>query len=272
MTASAAKQPGTDLATFNPDDSAFPVLFSTDGEGSLAEIIEDNFGDEGLSVTDLPRVKIPSGGGLAWDVPDEDPVRELTGVIVHKHPSRSMWFKKRSEGEGDDGPPDCSSFDGKIGYGDFGPGSESNPTGQCAECPMNVYGTADKGDGKKCKERMEVYLLTEGAVLPLHVGLPVTSATKPWRGYMTRLASKGKSFSSVVTGFRLTKAKGIEGDYSVIDPVRVRDLSPEEAKAARQYGATIRASLEQAQRARIEALQADAAGAGQGEPADAGTA
>lgn len=262
-------QPGTELATFNPEDSAFPVLFSTDGEGSLAEIIADNFGDEGLSVTDLPRVKIPSGGGLAWDIPDEDPVRSLDGVIVHKHPSRSMWFRSRDEaGEGEaDSPPDCSSFDGKVGLGAFGPGSEANPSGACADCPMNVYGTAEKGDGKKCKERMEVYLLTEGAILPLHVGLPVTSATRPWKTYMTRLASKGKSFSAVVTGFRLTKAKGPSGDYSVIDPVKLRDLSPEEAKAARQYGATIRGSLEAAQRARMEAMQADAAAAAQGEPA-----
>lgn len=259
--------PGTDLATFDPEASAFPVLFSTDGEGSLAEIIADNFGDDGLSVSDLPRVKIPSGGGLAWDVPDEDPVRSLDGVIVHKHPSRSMWYQARGEGDdAEDTPPDCSSFDGKVGYGDFGPGSDANPTGACAECPMNVYGTADKGDGKKCKERMEVYLLTQGAVLPLHIGLPVTSATRPWRGYMTRLASKGKSFSAVVTGFKLTKAKGPAGDYSVIDPVKVRDLDPAEARAAKIYGGTIRASLEAAQRARIEQMQSEAAEAAQGEP------
>lgn len=261
----AVSEPGTDLAPFDPSTSAFPVLFQSTGEGSLAEIIEDNFGDDGLSAADLPRVKIPAGGGLAWDVPDEDPVRALEGVIVHKHPSRSMWFRKRDDDDAD-GPPDCASFDGKLGYGAFGVGSADNPSGACESCPMNVFGTADQGDGKKCKERMEIYLLTQDAVLPLHVGLPVTSATKPWRGYMTRLAAKGKSFSAVVTSLGLVRAKGASGDYSVIDPKKVRDLSPEEARAAKVYGATIRSSLEASQKARIESMLADAATAADAEP------
>lgn len=252
-----AEKPGTELATFDPSTSAYPVLFGTDGDGSVAQVIEDNFGDEGFSPADLDRVKIPSGGGRAWDIPDEDPVAAIEGVIIAKQPTRSFWFKKRGEDGEDDGPPDCYSGDGKVGIGSFGAGSEANPTGACADCPMNVFGssTSGSGEGKACKEQMQVFLLQSDAVLPLQVSLPPTSL-RPFRKYMTRLAAKGKSYMSVVTRFGLEVTKGGGQTYSVVAPTKVTDLSPEEAAAARSYGATIKSFLEQAATDRAKATDA----------------
>lgn len=243
----AKTTPGSDVAVFNPAESAFPALFAQEGEGSIAEIIEDNFGDDGFSVADLDRIKVPSGGGTSWDIPDEDPRRTVEGIIIHKQPTRSFWFKKRGEDGEDDGPPDCYSVDAKAGVGAFGPGSESNPTGACATCPMNVFGssTSGSGNGKACKEQMQVFLLQPEAILPLQLSLPPTSL-KGFRKYMTRLASKGKSFYAVITSFGLEVQKGGGQTYSVVVPSKITDLPPEEAGAARAYGSTIRGFLEQA--------------------------
>lgn len=251
--------PGKGLATFDPNASAYPVLFDGAGDGSIAQVIEDNFGDEGFSPADLDRIVIPSGGGLAWDIPDEDPSRYVDGVIVHRQPTRSFWFKGRGEDGEEDGPPDCYSGDAKVGVGVFGPGSESNPSGACADCPMNVFGSSDRGsgNGKACKEQMQLFMLQEGGVLPIQLSLPPTSL-KPFRKYMTRLASKGKSYYAVVTRLGLVKTTGGGQTYSVVEPQKLTELAPEEAAAARGYGVTMKHYLEAAAEARAAAAASEA--------------
>lgn len=259
MSTSTTDAPGTDLVPFNPEDSKFPVLFAQAGEGSVAQIIEDNFGEDGFSVTDLDRLTVPAGGGRAWDIPDEDPAGFVEGVIIHRQSTRSFWFKKRGEDGEEDGPPDCYSNDAQVGLGAFGPGSADNPTGECAACPMNVFGssTSGSGNGKACKEQMQVFMLQPDSVLPIQVSLPPTSL-RSWKKYMTRLAAKGKSYYAVITRLGLEVEKGGGQTYSVVVPTRVGELAPAEATAARGYGATIRAFLEQAARQRAEAQAAEA--------------
>lgn len=258
--AASDKNPGTELATFDPSSSAFPILFDQGGETGIAQVLADNFGDDGFSAGDLDRVTVPSGGGLAWDIPDEDPERYIEGVIVHKQPTRSFWFKKRGEDGEEDGPPDCASADAKIGIGVFGAGSQANPTGECANCPMNVFGssTSGSGNGKACKEQMQVFLLQPGSVLPLQVTLPPTSL-RGFRKYMTRLASKAVPFYAVTTKFGLKVEKGGGQTYSVVIPEKGETLRPEEAAAARSYGVTIKNTFE-AQRIAWEAAKAAEAG------------
>lgn len=272
-----AETPGKDLATFDPASSKYPVLFSDGGEGSVAQIIEDNFGDEGFSTSDLDRLTVPAGGGTSWEVPDEDPTRVIEGVIVHKQPTRSFWFKKRGEDGEDDGPPDCYSNDGRTGNGVFGlPATRPedadpsiNPSGECTGCPMNEYGssTSGSGNGKGCKEQMQLFMLQEGSVLPIQISLPPTSL-KGFRKYMTRLASKGKSFMTVVTALSLSVEKGGGQTYSVVNPARSRDLEPAEAAAARGYGQTIKGVLDEATAQR----EAAAAAALATQPLDGDTA
>lgn len=269
---STTSEPGKDLATFDASKSAFPALFATDGEGGVAEVLQDNFGDDGFSPTDLDRLTVPSGGGTAWDIPDEDPERVVSGVVIHKQQTRSFWFKKRGEDGEEDGPPNCYSADGKVGVGVFGPGSDANPNGLCAECPMNVFGSSDtgSGNGKACKEQMQVFLLQPEMVLPIQVSLPPTSL-KNWKKYMTRLASRGKSYMSVITALSLEVTKGGGQTYSVVVPNKVGELEPAEAAAARAYGATIKGFLEQAAAARAQQTQAEQETAQKGgaDPADA---
>ena len=124
---------------------------------------------------------------------------------------------------------------------------------------MNEFGssTSGSGNGKACKEQMQLFMLQSDAVLPIQVSLPPTSL-KGFRKYMTRLASKGKSYMTVVTGLTLSVEKGGGQTYSVVNPSKIRDLEPAEGAAARAYGTTIAQVLEQAAQARIDAAEAGA--------------
>lgn len=69
----------------------------------------------------FPRIKIPAGGVLQFEIPNGDPQHPdysptLTGVILFSHASCAYW----PEGDeySDDVPPLCSSVDGKQGYGE----------------------------------------------------------------------------------------------------------------------------------------------------------
>ena len=63
------------------------------------------------------RIKIPAGGGLAYEVPGDDPdspdsVKEFKAVILYHHPINCYY---KEEYTGGNNPPDCGSMDGKIG-------------------------------------------------------------------------------------------------------------------------------------------------------------
>src|SRR5690606_32312808 len=121
---------------------------TTNGNSTTALTVIDNFTPavldqeammeelEGLELT-FDRVKIPSGGGLAFEIPiddDEvDTVTESVGVVVGHHRVNAYWPSAFS-GQGQ--PPACSSMDGKTGMAP--PDSEVSWAGReqsCATCP-----------------------------------------------------------------------------------------------------------------------------------------
>lgn len=63
-------------------------------DNSLLDMIREEL--DGLGSIPFDVVKIPSGGGVAFEVPGDDPdnpdvVKELTGVIIEHHPMNSYW-------------------------------------------------------------------------------------------------------------------------------------------------------------------------------------
>jgi hypothetical protein len=114
---------------------------------------------DGLDLS-FERVKIPAGGSTAFELPTEgeetEMVKEFSAVILHQHALNAYYKTKYTGGSN---PPDCGSYDGKVGIGE--------PGGICANCLLNRYGSDENGNGKGCKNKRRLYILREGEMFPL---------------------------------------------------------------------------------------------------------
>lgn len=183
---------------------------------------------DGLGQIPFDTVKIPSGGGLAFELSGDDPdnpetVQSLTGVILHHHAVNSYW---PGEFDGSNNVPDCSSADGKQGLD-----IKTGEVRDCSTCPFNQFGSSSKGNGKgngkACKNGHRIYLLRSGEVLPVLISLPPTSL-RAFKDYVAkRLVVKGKRTSSVLTTIKLKREKSADGiTYSSCVFSKAGDLTP----------------------------------------------
>lgn len=155
---------------------------------------------DGLGSIPYDRIKMPSGGGLAFEVPGEDEdnpetTSELIGIILHHHPVNAYWKEKFS---GSNEAPDCASADGHVGV--------DRETGECKDCASCVHNQfAEDGSGKACKNTHRIYLLREGNPIPILITLPPTSL-KYLRDYIGKgLLLKGMRSYEALTKISLKK-------------------------------------------------------------------
>lgn len=200
------------------EENAFAV--SADLSANLSEEME------GLNLT-FDRIIVPSGGGLAYEVPSDNPdepdmKKEFKAVILYHHPVQS-YYKEKYSGANDS--PDCSSFDSINGID-----KETGEIRNCKECPLNVFGSGENG-GKACKTKRRIFLLLEGSVIPVIFSLPTTSL-KDFSKYIMRIVGKNKKSFQVVTKFTLKKEQNTGGiSYSKVIVNIERDLTAEELKS-----------------------------------------
>jgi hypothetical protein len=205
-------------------------------EGELAEAIAEEM--DGLGAIPFDRVKIPSGGGIAFELPGEDEdspeiEKELVGVILYHHPVNAYWKEKF---EGGNEQPDCASYDGKMGVD-----KETGECKSCGDCPYNQFGSGENGNGKACKNAHRIYILREGNPVPLILSLPPTSL-KYMRDYIgKKLLLKGMRSYHAVTKITLKKEKSAGGiDYSRAVFTFAGKLTPEKIAAAEAMANTIK--------------------------------
>jgi hypothetical protein len=172
-------------------------------EPALAALSEVLAPGERVSVFDLPRTRVPPGGGLEWEI-DGERIPEIVGVIVHRHPVRVYWPTPVPQ-KGT--PPSCYSLDLLMGHGE--------PGGSCQDCPYAQWGSAVGPDGKPragqaCKVVNRLFIMRPGEALPLFLPLPPT-AHRPMERYLLRLASRGLRLWEVVTGISLQRTQSREG-------------------------------------------------------------
>lgn len=225
--------PSTALSTIEPGG----YLALNHEPAELEAIIADNMGDEELSEFDLPRIKVPSGGGRTWEIPTISGVEAqpiLDGIVVHFKLTRAYWADDAVSGT----PPQCRSNDGVIGIGD--------PGVACKTCPWSQYGTAtdDKGNpapGQACNAKEIMFMLRPGSFLPVCVALPATSLKSAKAYRVGTLGSAGMRLSSVVTHIALEQSKNAKGDNFSRAVFTVGGvLSAEEAAGAAAYAAKFR--------------------------------
>ena len=201
-----------------------PAMTETDFSG--VDVSEDY---EGLRLS-FPRVKIPAGGSLQFEVPSDDPenpdyAKTIEGVILYNHDTCAYW-PEGSEYD-DNVTPLCSSVDGKTGYG--------APGGACAVCALNQYGSVEKGKGKACKNMRSLYILRSGEFMPLLLSLPPTSL-RPYSDFITTaFAARRRPIYSGVVQIGLKRVDNGSNTYSVATFRLLQKFDGEELLQIKQY-------------------------------------
>ena len=192
---------------------------------------------DGMGQVPFDAVKIPSGGGLSFELSGDDPdnpetAQTLTGVIVHHHPVNVYW---EHDFDGAGGLPDCSSPDGKHGLN-----AKTGEVLDCASCPYNQFGSG-KGNSKACKNTHRVYLLRENEPLPILLTLPPTSL-RAFKDYLAkRLITKGKRSTDVLTSIKLKREKNADGiAYSACVFTKAGDLTTDQIAAVKPVAAWVK--------------------------------
>ena len=189
------------------------------GELTNMSFLSEAMNDEcaGLEFS-FDRVKIPSGGMTAFEVPTGDGEtteleKDIECVILLSHPNNSYYHEAYRGGSN---PPDCGSTDGITGIG--------TPGGLCKNCPLNQFGSG-AGKSKACKNKRTMYLLRENEIFPLMLILPPGSL-KSFSKYVQSLLTRGKRPHQVVTRISLRKTKNDDNpefSQAVFQCVRVLD-------------------------------------------------
>lgn len=201
-----------------------PAMMETDCSG--IDVSEDY---EGLRLS-FPRVKIPGGGSLQFEIPSDDPenpdyTKYIEGVILYNHDTCAYW-PEGSEYD-DNVTPLCSSVDGKKGYG--------APGGVCATCALNQYGSVEKGKGKACKNMRNLYILRSGEFMPMLLSLPPTSL-KPYSDFITTaFAARRRPIYAGVVQIGLKRVDNGSNTYSVATFRLVQRFEGEELLQIKQY-------------------------------------
>jgi hypothetical protein len=194
---------------------------------------------------------MPSGGGIAFEVPQLDgeiePVKTLRGIIVAHRIGRAYW-KDSLDDSGGGTPPDCASRDGKHGVGE--------PGGLCANCPLNQFGSDKRERGKACKEMKLIFLLKPDSLLPIVVVLPPTSL-QPFKKYLMRLTMSATPYSKVETEISLEKDSNADGiDFAKAKFRAAQKLDEASATFVTDYARSMQAAFES-----VDITSEDATGA-----------
>lgn len=217
MAPKAEKAPEQEVAVF-----IIPELTA-----EVREVLAEEIADNGDIEISMPTLKIPSGGGLAFTLPNDeaDVAKYVDVVIVDRFPVNVFW---EGSFEGGNNPPDCVANDGVCGVG--------YPGGPCAACPNNAFGSADKGAGKACKNVVRAYILPSGgALLPWKLDVPPTSI-KEFKKYVSGVVMGGKHPYGVVTRIGLEKKKSGDGiDYSALTFKTITPLPAEQVAMSKNY-------------------------------------
>jgi hypothetical protein len=204
----------------------YAALATTPDE--VLRIVQQNIGNDQITAQDLDRVTLPLGGATNWSVPSlegEESMQYIDGIIVHLATPRAYWESSLDDGEGS-GPPDCSSEDSQWGVG--------TPGGDCFKCKLGEWGSADRGQGKACKEKRLLYVLRADAILPIVIQGPATSIGNI-KKYMLRLANARTPYWQVYTRLGLEKQSGGVFTYSRIVPTSMGAISEEDSLKVQAY-------------------------------------
>ena len=243
----------TSLIPYQPQ-SETAVAVVTDSDA--VQFALDTFRDVGVSRGDLTRIKTPSGGGTAFQVPgiagdSYEPTIECT--IGFAKMNQRAWYAVPFSASGGGTRPSCSSEDGVNARGFINineavealarieggeevelPENRCGIPGKAGCCPWNEWGSRRRDDGseskgKDCGESVHIFLYMKDQVLPILLTIGSTSV-KPFKDYVIGLVKTRRRVTSVVTRIGIEPDTTDGGlDYSKLTFQFVADV-PEESR------------------------------------------
>lgn len=204
----------------------------------LKDQMDDLDQDDGIPCR---KIKVPSGGSLAYAVQgeddgDEEYQKEIKGVVIFTHRLNGYWTGSfGSATNPEDKLPTCASMDGKTGI--VQKGDNTGEVVTCETCPWNQYGTGtdEKGNpsrGKACKNMRRLYLMLDGDPNAYLLTVPPTSI-KDVNTQMKKILAGGVPYTGLIVSLTLEKTKNTSGiDYAKIVIKKDGLLPPEVAKRA----------------------------------------
>lgn len=216
----------------------------------LQDQMEDLDPESGITCR---QIKVPSGGGLAFEVQGEDegdaePMKEIEAVILFTHRLNGYWPGAfGSSNNPEDKIPVCASMDGKTGM--VQSGERSGEIINCETCPFNQYGSGvdengNQKKGKACKNMRRLYLMLDGDPNFYLLTVPPTSI-KDVNKQLAKILASGTPYTGMVVGFTLEKTKNSNGTpYSKVLVKKKGLLSPAAAAQVIQFRNQIKAQYQ----------------------------
>jgi hypothetical protein len=167
----------------------------------LRALLAQTLGGGALELQDLDRIKMPTGGGLTFEVPTPagpEARSTITGVLVHVQQRRAYWAQPFDE-TGGGTPPDCTSADGISGVGE--------PGGECRTCPHAKF---QEDEVPACRLTAECVLFQPAEFLPT-ILVASAGSVRSVAKYLLSLTKRGLRYSDVVTTFGLERVKSRRG-------------------------------------------------------------
>ncbi len=238
--------PATTMTTAHPHGEKYPLITTAasdypliaNGREAIA-VFQENLAGQPIDPFSLTIIKVPSGGGVLWQVPTingAESMKEIVGIVIQMVRRRAYWPDSTPSGK----PPSCKSDDMETGVG--------NPGGPCSPCPFSQFGSSlkpngDPGLGQACKEMKLLFMLVPGSPMPVILKVPPASLKAVLR-FQTQLPVR---FSSAIVAFGLNGTKNKEGTpYAEIVPRFVGAIPPEQAVLVQQFAKIVMGDLEAA--------------------------
>ena len=226
----------TSLATLE----TFSIANRYEGmDPEMMEELEDEMSDlDPESGITCRKIKIPSGGGLAYEVQGEEEtdveyMKEIKAVVVFTHRVNGFWAGAYGDDDQNKAPV-CSSIDGKTGVR-----IDSGEVISCETCPLNQFGSAtdqkgEPGKGKACKNMRRLYLMMDNDPNFYLLTVPPTSI-KDVNKQLAKIMAGGTPYTGLVLKLTLEKTKNAAGvEYSKVVISKAGLLSTAVSAAAKE--------------------------------------
>lgn len=210
--------------------------------GTVRKALEANLAPgETMSVSDLVRVTIPSGGGTTFTIDTvrgEEDVKSITGLFVY-YGMRGLLWPSQETGEGM--RPLLVTNDLRVAYkvgedyGDLSPEAiescrNEDGTYDWQKLVYNKWGTDKNGRGKRCKESRILGILQQNEAFPVIISAPPGSLAAI-KTFVHRLPV---AHYQAIVELSLERENNKGGQpFSKLSPKMVGTVSDDEAEAAR---------------------------------------